>query len=47
MIGQTCNLETVPPQEIPIKLGIKFYIAMPGTLYEDCGERNASFLKII
>ena len=47
MIGQTCNLETVQSQEIPIKVGVKFYIALPGTLYEDCGKRNASFLKII
>ena len=44
MMEQVCNLETVKPQEIPIKVCVVFWNIE--TCYRGCGEK-ASFLVII
>ena len=45
MMGQICDLETVEPREIPIKVCVMFYNAE--ICYRGCGEKKASFLAII
>ena len=39
------HLETVEPQEIPIKVNVMFYNT--GICYRRCGEKKASFLVIV
>ena len=43
MMGQICELETVEPQEIPIKVCVRFYNAETG--YQGCGEKMQVFLQ--
>ena len=45
MMGQICDLETVEPQEIPIKVCVMFYNTE--ICYRGYGEKKASFLAII
>ena len=44
MMEQICDLETIKPQEIPIKVCVIFYYIE--TCYRGCGEKT-SFLAII
>ena len=44
-MGQICDLETVEPQEIPIKVCVMFYNIELS--YRGCGEKKASFLAIV
>ena len=43
MMGQICDLETVEPQEIPIKVCVTFYNT--GICYRECGEKKQVFLQ--
>ena len=43
MVGQICDLETVEPQEIPIKVCLMF--CNTETCYPGCGEKNQVFLQ--
>ena len=43
MIGQICDLETVEPQEIPIKVCVMFYNTE--ICYRGCGEKKQVFLQ--
>ena len=43
MIGQICDLETVEPQEIPIKACVMFYNT--GICYRGCGDKKQVFLQ--
>ena len=43
MIGQICDLETVEPQEIPIKACVMFYNTE--ICYRGCGDKNQVFLQ--
>ena len=45
MMGQICDLETVEPQEIPIKVCVMFYNIE--ICYRGCGEKKASFFAIV
>ena len=44
-MGQICDIETVEPQESPIKVCVKFYNIE--ICYRRWGEEKASFLIII
>ena len=44
-MGQICDIETVEPQESPIKVCVKFYNIE--ICYRRGGEEKASFLIII
>ena len=41
MMGQICDLETVEPQEILIKVCVMFYNIE--ICYRDCGEKKSKF----
>ena len=43
MIGQICDLETVEPQEIPIKVCVMFYNTE--ICYRGCGDKKQVFLQ--
>ena len=45
MMGQICNLETVEPKKIPVKLCVMF--CNIEICYRGCGEKKASFLAIV
>ena len=42
-MGQICDLETVEPQEIPIKVCVMFYNTE--MCYRECGEKKQVFLQ--
>ena len=43
MMGQICDLETVEPQEIPVKVCVIFYNIE--LCYRGCGEKKQVFLQ--
>ena len=43
MMEQTCDLETVKPQEIPVKVCVIFYNTE--ICYGGCGEKKQVFLQ--
>ena len=44
-MGQICDLETVEPKKIPIKVCVMF--CNIEICYRGCGEKKASFLAIV
>ena len=44
-MGQICDLETVEPQETPIKVCVMFHNTE--IFYQGCEEKNASLLAIV
>ena len=45
MMGQICDLETVEPKKIPVKVCVMFRNIE--ICYRGCGEKKASFLAIV
>ena len=43
-MGRTCDLETVEPQEIPVKVCVLFCNALSDYLYQDCGRKKQVLL---
>ena len=44
MMGHTCDLETVEPQELPIKVCVLFCNVLSDELYRNCRGKKLVFL---